>query len=211
MRLVRDLLAFLYHRGWMVVTSLDQQHADALDTLVFRQKKTMARKEVDGGKSPAIGTRLRDADDVLIPPESEFLILSPEWHNRLRVIFDAPGSDEGCTSGSGKVATASSSEIPREYNHDEYGLLIHALKETFTEIDYFKSGKWGHDSFEFKLRGHPWRDMDEKTVKERMLVPKIIETLETFGWTSYTTIQKAGPKERGTDPWYFVRELHFTA
>jgi hypothetical protein len=67
-RLVRDLLAF--HRGWMVVTSLDQQHADALDTLVFRQKKKSARKEVDEGKSSAIGTRLRDAAEVFIPSPS---------------------------------------------------------------------------------------------------------------------------------------------
>jgi hypothetical protein len=43
--------------------------------------------------------------------------------------------------------------------------------------------------------------MDEKTVKERVLVPKIVETLERSGWKSYTTGQKGGSKERGTDPW----------
>lgn len=212
MRLVRDLLAFLYERGWVVEVGLAHEKAvDASDTLVFRQRRRTMRGEkmLEGKKGLGVGDG--DGDDIVIPPEVDWLVLSLEAGDRLRVIYDAPpgvvrpSTEEA--SGSNEKVAASSSEMPREHNYDELGVLIQALKEAFIEIDYFQSGKWTHDSFEFKLKGWAWSEMGEKAVKARRLVLGIIETMERFGWRSYTTLQKRGQeKVRGTDTWYFVRE-----
>jgi hypothetical protein len=206
MRLVRDLLAFLYERGWVVEVGLAHEKAvDASDTLVFRQRRRGGKmlggeKGLDGGE-----------DDIVIPPEADWLVLSLEASDRLRVIYDPPSgvvrpSTEE-VSGSNEKSAASSSEMPREHDYDELGVLIQALKEAFIAIDYFQSGKWTHDSFEFKLKGWAWSEVGEKAVKVRRLVLGIIETMERFGWRSYTTLQKRGQeKVRGTDTWFFVRE-----
>lgn len=246
MRLVRDLLAFLYQRGWVVETGIAHERSvGATDTLVFRQRRRRVGNATGKGggemnekngmreKAPEPGLRMvgdgeivREGEDIVIPPEAEWLVLSLEMADRLRVIYDvragkvkssseiiaqeAGGSGGGMNEKMAPLALGreqSSSEIPREANYDELGLMIEALKEAFTEIEYFQSGKWTHDSYEFKLKGWAWSEMGEKAVKGRRLLLKIVETLDRFGWRSYATIQKRGmEKARGLDTWFFVRE-----
>ncbi|OIW33377.1 hypothetical protein CONLIGDRAFT_570038, partial [Coniochaeta ligniaria NRRL 30616] len=174
-------LGFLYARGWVLVAPVSHsRHAESKDSLVFRQRRTMV-------------------GDVVVPPPVEWLVIAPTGGDRLRVISDGP-----------TLSAASSGLAPscRERNHDEMGLLVQALKQALTAIDYFQSGEWNHDSFEFKLKGYPWSATGQKTVKVQRLLLAVVETLDRFGWRSYATVrQRSGSDDdRKADTWYFVRE-----
>lgn len=223
-RLVRDVLAFLYARGWIVETSMGiERGVGSMDTIVLRQRRkggkrrrvtgTREKEEViEGQRVMGAGVGMgvgADGGDVVMPPEAEWLVISPEKGDRLRVIYDVlPSSVTNSTEIERKEGTEE--EVPDmagERHYDEYGKMIEALKGALTEVDYFQSGTFGERSYEFKLKGWPWSEIGEKTVKVRRLVLKIIETLEGFGWRSYTTLQRRGAeKVRGLDTWFFVRE-----
>ncbi|KAH8909742.1 hypothetical protein BR93DRAFT_415988 [Coniochaeta sp. PMI_546] len=208
-RLVRDVLAFLYRRGWVLVTPISHsRHARSKDSLVFRQRRAVSvtKGTRDSGEEESAG------GDVEIPPPVEWLVIAPTGGDRLRVISDGPiwrdlVTDVGPDS---RLIPASSAPAPssREHNHDELGVLIQNLKQALTAIDYFQSGEWNHDSFEFKLKGYPWSAMGEKTVKVERLLLAVVETLDRFGWRSYATVRQRSDSDdvRKADTWYFVRE-----
>lgn len=177
-RLMRDVLAFLHARGWILLTSmLCSRRYTAKDTLVFRRR---------GGAEEGTGT--------LPPAETEWLGLAPLGTDRLRVVYDAADA----AAGDGKA----------EKDHDHLGVLITAVKGVLQELGYFEKGEWNHDSFEFALKGHPWQSRGEASVKKRIMLMRLLETMDERGWRLYATIiQRRGNDEsRVMDTWYFVRE-----
>jgi hypothetical protein len=224
-RLVRDVLAFLYARGWKVETGMGIERAvGSMDTFVLRQRRKGGKEKkratgtgekeevVEGRRIMGAGVGMgmgSDGGDVVIPPEAEWLVISPEKGDRLRVIYDVlPSSVTNSTEIERReTEEEETTDMPGERHYDEYGDMIQALKGALTEVDYFQSGNFSEKSYEFKLKGWPWSEMGERAVKVRRLVLKIMETLEGFGWRSYTTLQRRGAeKSRGLDTWFFVRE-----
>lgn len=231
-RLVRDLLAFLHRRGWVLVAPVKHsRHAGSKDSLVFRQQSRRARESTEklatssvmtpstdpeaGPSSPPIVDRVlsvAEVADPVIPPPLDWLVVTMSKRDRVRIIYDAPaagdqrGDDAAGSSGSGNDV---SSDVfaHRGHNHDELGVLVQALKRAITDVDYFQSGEWKYDSFEFKCKGTPWLALGRKTVKVRLLILRLIETLDRFGWQSYAVVQQRsdGEDTRKADTWYFVR------
>lgn len=64
------------------------------------------------------------------------------------------------------------------------------------------------NAFEFKLYGYPWRETGEETMVTRLLVLKILETLEKQGWSLYASIDQNQGSEGSseTDSWFCVRQ-----
>ncbi|KAK0674240.1 hypothetical protein QBC41DRAFT_332899 [Cercophora samala] len=151
----------------------------------------------------AICSRRYTAKDTLIfrkgsPPPlatpaqpAEWLGLATTFYDKIRIVYDAKNS--GYPGA--------------EADHDHLGVIITNLKKMLESLDYFEKGDWSHDSFEFKLKGRPWRSRGEASVKMRLLVLRLLETMESMGWRVYATIlQRTGTDEdRMMDTWYFVR------
>jgi hypothetical protein len=76
------------------------------------------------------------------------------------------------------------------------------------ELDYYDKGGWSHDSFEFEMKGRPWRSRGEASVKMRIMLMRLLETMEGYGWRLYSNfVQRTGSDEdRILDTWYFVRQ-----
>lgn len=75
-----------------------------------------------------------------------------------------------------------------------------------------QEGIWkdkARNAFEFKLHGWPWRPQGEEAMTTRLLLLRMLETLEVSGWSLYATVdQNNGHKNTsstGTDSWYCVR------
>jgi hypothetical protein len=175
-RLMRDVVAFLYARNWELVTALMcSRRYTAKDTLIFRQRAAAA------APLPAV----------------EWLALAPmasAWSDKLRVVYDAAGV---------RLFGVDSAQ-----DQDHLGVLITAIKNTLQGLEYFEKGDWSHDSFEFELKGRPWRSRGEASVKMRIMLARVLETMETHGWRLYTSfvLRTGTDEERILDAWYFVRE-----
>lgn len=226
-RLVRDLLAFLHRRGWVVVTPLNQSsHAGCKDTLIFRQQarqsgesqtpqnqlsmRTGSSSSEAGPSSPRVLPAAEVADPV-IPPPVDWLVVTMSRNDKMRIIYDTPtvddqlGDTKGSSSGSGKGGSSSSASVPRaDDNHDELGVFVQAIRRAMTDIDCFQSGEWKYDCFEFKCKGTPWVT---RLVQVRLLLLRLVETLDRFGWQSYVTMRQRTESDdpRKADTWYFVR------
>jgi hypothetical protein len=176
-RMMRDVVAFLYARGWDLVTAaMCSRRYTAKDTLIFRQRAAAAAP----------------------PPAVEWLALAPMatcWSDKLRVVYDAAGVGVRLFGG---VDGA----------QDHLGLLITAIKNTLQGLECFKKGGWSHDSFEFELKGRPWRSRGEASVKMRIMLARVLETMEAHGWRLYTSfvLRTGSDEERILDTWFFVRE-----
>ncbi|KAK4123373.1 hypothetical protein N657DRAFT_620203 [Parathielavia appendiculata] len=125
-------------------------------------------------------------------PAVEWMSLAPMGTDKLRVVYDA----DRVTLGGG------------ESDQDYLGVLITEIKKMLEGLDYFQKGDWSHDLFEFQLKGSPWKSRGEASVKMRVMLMRLLETVEGHGWKLYTTIvQRTGTDEdRILDTWYFVRE-----
>ncbi|KAK4204437.1 hypothetical protein QBC40DRAFT_272847 [Triangularia verruculosa] len=133
-----------------------------------------------------------------LPPSSalpaqpvEWLALAMASSDKIRIVYDAQnGKRPGL-----------------EVDHDHLGVIIMNVKKMLQSLDFFEKGDWTHDSFEFKLKGRPWRSRGEASVKMRLMVLKLLEAMELMGWRVYgTVLQRAGSDEdRMMDTWYFVR------
>jgi hypothetical protein len=70
---------------------------------------------------------------------------------------------------------------------------------------------------EFKLNGTPWYASGEDTMATRLLILKMVETMEMNGWSLYASIdQNTGPPSNSnsssseTDVWYCVKSADWT-
>ena len=187
-RLVRDVLAVLYRHGWELVTSvLCSKRYTAKDTLFFRCRAGAAA----AAAAAAAGMR----------PAVEWLVMAPMRNDKLRVVYDVDGV--GCWRGA-----AGEGDDGGRHDHDYLGVLVAGVKKVLQEMGCFEKGDWGHDSFEFELKGKPWRSRGEASNRVRIMLMRLLELTEGHGWRLYGTfVQRTGQDEdRILDTWYFVRE-----
>ncbi|KAK3379497.1 hypothetical protein B0T24DRAFT_158898 [Lasiosphaeria ovina] len=152
--------------------------------------------------TPLVCSRKRGAKDTLIfrrrpldagpPVPMDWLAVALMGSDKLRVVYDA--KDVKLSGGA-------------DSDHDHLGVLISGLKKALEAMDCFQKGDWSYDSFEFKLKGRPWLSQGEDVVKSRLLLLRIVETLDSSGWQSCCSVlQRTGNDDfRMADTWYFMR------
>lgn len=115
------------------------------------------------------------------PPESEWISISFNQRDRLRLI------------GANTELIASFRELLKS---------MRLLQEEFWKDKY-------NNAWEFKINGYPWYAMGEETVKTRLLVLRMVETLETHGWSLYSSLDQSnghGENTSEADSWFCVRD-----
>jgi hypothetical protein len=114
------------------------------------------------------------------PPPSEWIAISFNEGDKLRLI----GADSALKASFGGML-------------NQMGLL---QREEWKEQ--------GVNAWQFKLHGYPWRPTGEETMQTRILVIRMLETLEREGWSLYASVdQNEGSEKSGeTDSWYCVKE-----
>ncbi|KAK4230838.1 hypothetical protein QBC38DRAFT_356163 [Podospora fimiseda] len=153
---------------------------------------------------PLCSTR-HTAKDTLIfrrrePPrqvvDREFLALVPMRHDKLRIVYDVDGIE----------LPSSGYEVTPDLGH--IGTIIAELRQMLFEMDYFDEAHWSYESFEFTMKGSPWRSSGEESIKKGVLLLRLLEAMETVGWRLHTTfVHKTGTdRENNLDTWFFVRE-----
>jgi hypothetical protein len=107
------------------------------------------------------------------------------------------------------VGEGDDGDVSSRHDHDYLGVLVAGVKKVLQEMGCFEKGDWNHDSFEFELKGKPWRSRGEAAGNAvRILLMRLLELAEGHGWRLYATfVQRTGSDEdRILDTWYFVRE-----
>lgn len=134
--------------------------------------------------------------DLPAPAPMEWLVLGLLRSDRLRVVYDA----EDC----GKLLGGGVDGAGRDHH---LGGLIAGLKKMLEGLDGFQRGEWSYDSFEFKLKGMPWHAHGVKTVRVRLLMLKVFEVLDSFGWQARVAVgqRSGGDDHRMPDTLYFAR------
>lgn len=64
-------------------------------------------------------------------------------------------------------------------------------------------------AWEFKINGYPWRASGEETMTTRLLLLRLLETLEQHGWSLYASVDQStssGDNVSETDSWFCVRD-----
>jgi len=113
------------------------------------------------------------------PPSSEWVAISFNQNDRLRLI----GAPQG---------------------------LLADVRVLLKEMKLLQAENWKDrnlDAWEYKLHGRPWFATGEDTIKTRVLLLRLLETLERKGWSVYASIDQS---TRGagleTDSWYIIRD-----
>ena len=154
---MRSILAYLFSAGWVLQTSTDvgkKEHDKS--TLIFRKQETP-------------------------PPESEWIAISFNQTNRLRLI--------GANSQ-----------------------LIGAFRSMLKGTRVLQGESWkdkSRNTWEFKIQGASWVATGEQRMVSRMLLLKMVETLERHGWTLYASVNQNEAymgHSRKTDSWFCVRK-----
>ncbi|KAK0646227.1 hypothetical protein B0T16DRAFT_412964 [Cercophora newfieldiana] len=173
-RLVRDLLAFLYHQNWEIVMPLScARRLSAKDMLVFRPRP------------PSAG----------LMPLREWLAVCPSRSDKLYIIGDAqPNFDSATTSAV-------------EHTPDHIVWLTMSFTEMLKEMDLLQKSETKYNWIEYKLKGRPWFYGGEAAVKTRLMLLRMFEMLESFGWTSYASVQHrtGNDDKRMVDTMFFSR------
>jgi len=125
---------------------------------------------------------------------TEWLAVGISKTDRLRLIYEA----ENLKKRTG---------VDSDWDH--FGVVIAALRKVLEGMELFQKGDWSYDSFEFKLKGSPWQEHGEKTVRTRLLLLRMVETLDSLGWQSYASVlMRTGTDDyRMADTWYFCRPI----
>lgn len=86
--------------------------------------------------------------------------------------------------------------------------IIVAFQDLLKGLGLHQSEEGMTDAYEFKLVGYPWMPAREETMKMRLLILTMLETLERQGWSLYASVdQSNGNEERSeTDSWHLVKE-----
>jgi hypothetical protein len=92
--------------------------------------------------------------------------------------------------------------------------LIASFRDILKSMGLLQDEFWKemeNNAWEFKIKGHPWSFLDEDMVKASLLLLKIMETLETHGWSLYSnTIRKFQHPHGGvfalSNGWFCVKD-----
>ncbi|TVY94168.1 hypothetical protein LAWI1_G001361, partial [Lachnellula willkommii] len=114
------------------------------------------------------------------PPPSEFIAITFNQGDRMRLI-GAPNA------------------------------LLADIRTLLKEMNLLQAEDWKDpklEAWEYKMYGWPWHAIGEETMTTRLLLLKLLETLESRGWSVYASIdQSTGTKNISeTDSWYVVKE-----
>ncbi|KAE8441805.1 hypothetical protein EG329_004258 [Mollisiaceae sp. DMI_Dod_QoI] len=119
------------------------------------------------------------------PPVSDFISISFNMSDRLRLIGAPPK-------------------------------LVQAVKETLAGLGLLQQDLGWKDAslgaWEFKIKGYPWRASGEETMTTRLLLLKMLECLESHGWSLYASVDQSTGSGEGsseTDSWYCVKDRNW--
>ncbi|KUI56690.1 hypothetical protein VP1G_04031 [Cytospora mali] len=110
------------------------------------------------------------------PPPCDWLSISFDWTNKMKIV-DAPSPE-----------------------------LTDALVAEFTATHKLKSHELESDRLKLKFHGQPWQAPFEETVQLRMLVLKLLETLERFEYSLYASIDQVNGAEAESDVLVVTRQ-----
>jgi hypothetical protein len=94
--------------------------------------------------------------------------------------------------------------------------LIASFQALLKGMGLWQEGVWKDralNAFEFKINGWPWRPQGEETMTTRLLLLRMLETLEVGGWSLYATVDQnnghhnKSSSSTGTDSWYCLRAV----
>jgi len=94
--------------------------------------------------------------------------------------------------------------------------LISAVQNLLRSMRFIQQEFWKerhNNAYEFKLNGYPWTASGEETMRTRLLLLKLVEVLETNGWSLYASIDQNNgthgnnSDESETDSWYCVQTV----
>jgi hypothetical protein len=227
-RLLRNILAFLYARGWRLDTAITHQHrVGAKDNLIFRREEGHGKEKDEGDDVGELG-------GSMAPPPVDWLVLSMCRVDSLRIICDGPYDvvDSVTTTNSSRKSNNNNNKDDDDDDYDdssviskddgtqecirsigdasrmpgnpaELGTLVTTVKDVLAGQGFFRGGKWSHDSYEFKLKGTPWVAMGEETMRVRLMLLELVAAIDRLGWRSYASVHLY--ETRMVDTWYFVR------
>jgi len=95
------------------------------------------------------------------------------------------------------------------------GAMIALFKGMLQNLNKLQSEEWKDQSlnaYEFKLLGYPWAASGEETMETRILVLRMLETLERDGWSLYASVDQSNSSQNSSsaDTWYCVRDKSWT-
>jgi hypothetical protein len=115
------------------------------------------------------------------PPQSEWISISFNQADRLRLI------------GASLELKTSFGELLKS---------MRLLQEGFWKEKH-------NNAWEFKLHGYPWHATGEETVKTRLLILRMVDTLEAHGWSLYSSLDQSnghGQNANEADSWFCVKD-----
>lgn len=85
--------------------------------------------------------------------------------------------------------------------------LLRAVQSLLEGMQMYQGGEMSDGSFEFKLKGWPWYCFSEKRVKSELLILRLVELFDNWGWRTYGTIRTRTEtdKAKKADTWYLVK------
>jgi len=190
--LVRNVLAFLYERGWILVAAVGTSRiVGSKDTMVFRQQLRRRQQQRDQSRKRhqnlAGSTKCDDGGkegeemEVVLPPPVDFLVVAICGSDKIRFIGGAPA-------------------------------LLAAVRRMLVGLDFFQAAEEGgcgsRDCCEFRLRDGPWSSFRAETkTRAELLLLRLVEVLDAFGWRSYGTARQRTETEKTkkADSWFFIR------
>jgi hypothetical protein len=91
--------------------------------------------------------------------------------------------------------------------------LIASFRDMLKSMELLQDEFWKekeNNAWEFKIKGRPWLFFGEDMVKGSLLLLKIVETLETHGWSSYSNTTLHLSVQSGvisfSNGWFFVKD-----
>lgn len=194
--LMTGILSCLFSAGWILTASTDvSSSVFDKDTMIFRRHVGSVGEGL-AGMATGRGSR--------------WLAISFNQGDRLRLIGSPEGALIGAfedilksmrlwQSGCWKDANESSSKAiwPGSRSGSKRGSWI--------------TGEKGRETWEFKLNGYPWRPSGDETMSTRMLILKMLETLERYGWSLYASLDQdngnngTNTRTGGLESWYCIK------
>jgi hypothetical protein len=91
--------------------------------------------------------------------------------------------------------------------------LLKALALTLQQHGLLEGTEVNHDLQQFKLKGSPWWALGTNTVTQRLILLRLLDTFDKFGWRVYGTMRQRTQvnDQHKLDTWYFVRAKDWMA
>lgn len=109
---------------------------------------------------------------------------------------------------SGDLLVISDAPPPPAQNGAKLGLTDSLVKALGARVQRHRP--LPNRAYEIKFRGCPWRANGEDTVQQRMVLIALLDVLETYGWSLYTSVQldpgPEGEQYSGADAWICQKE-----